>query len=77
MKTSNISLVNNKKLIKTISVLIAVAIGFNYVYRHGGSPVWIAVAFIVLPGLFRFLYKIVCLLVTLAIITAMIGYLIF
>lgn len=77
MKRSNISLLNRMKWLKTISLLIATAIGSNYLYRHGISPVWIAVAIVIVPGFFRFVYRIVCLLVSLAIIIAVIGYLIF
>ena len=44
---------------------------------HGISPVWTAVAIICFRGLFRFLYRIACFLVALAIILCILSFLVF
>ena len=46
---------------------VAVAV-FSCLYSHGISPVWTAVAIICFRGFFRFLYRVACILVALAII---------
>lgn len=66
-----------KKWIKAIAVFIAVLAGFCYLYRHGISPVWTAVAIVMFPGLFRFIYRIACFLVSLAIVIAILSFLLF
>ena len=77
MKTNDITPVNGKSWLKTIVILIIAVIGFGYLYRHGISPVWAAVTIVLFPGFFRFIYKIACLLVALAIVMAILSYLIF
>lgn len=77
MKTNNIIPQNGKKWIRTIMILIVAVIGFSYLYRHGVSPVWTAVAIVVFPGFFRFIYKIACFLVAAAIVIAILSFLIF
>ena len=77
MKTNNITSANWKKWMKIIVILIVAPIGFSYLYRHGISPVWTAVAIVVFPGFFRFIYKIACFLVAMAIIFAILSFLIF
>ena len=47
------------------------------VYSHGISPVWTAVAIVCFRGLFRFLYRIACMLVALAIILCILSFLVF
>ncbi len=76
MKTMNITS-GSKKWLKTIVVLIVAAIGFSYLYSHGISPVWTAVAIVIFPGFFRFIYKIACFLVAAAIVIAILSFLIF
>ena len=44
---------------------------------HGISPVWTAVAIVCFRGLFRFLYRIACILVALAIILCILSFLVF
>ena len=46
-------------------------------YSHGISPVWTAVAIVCFRGLFRFLYRIACILVALAIILCILSFLVF
>ncbi len=76
MKTMNITS-GSKKWLKTIAILIVAAIGFSYLYSRGISPVWTAVAIVVFPGFFRFIYKIACFLVAAAIVIAILSFLIF
>ena len=47
---------------------------FSWLYSHGISPVWTAVAIICFRGLFRFLYRIACFLVALAIILCILSF---
>ena len=77
MKINDIIPENGKKWLKTIVILIIAVIGFSYLYKHGISPVWAAVTIVIFPGFFRFIYKIACLLVALAIVMAILSYLIF
>lgn len=76
MKTNCIS-TSTKKWIKAIMVFIVAAIGFSYLYRHGISPVWAAIAIVLFPGFFRFIYRVACFLVALAIVIAILSFLIF
>ena len=72
MKTTTAS--KRKKRIWRIILILLTALGFSY---RGVSPVWAAVAIVFCRGFFRFLYAIACLLVTLAIIAAILSFLIF
>ena len=56
---------------------LAAAIAFSWLYSHGISPVWTAVAIVCFRGLFRFLYRIACILVALAIILCILSFLVF
>jgi hypothetical protein len=76
MDTNNIS-PKAKKWAKVTAIAVIALLGFSYLNRHGISPVWTAVLIVLFPGLFRFLYKIVCFLVAVAIIIAILGFLIF
>ena len=49
----------------------------HWLYSHGISPVWTAVAIVCFRGLFRFLYRIACILVALAIILCILNFLVF
>ena len=49
----------------------------SWLYSHGISPVWTAVAIVCFRGLFRFLYRIACILVALAIILCILSFLVF
>nr|WP_240058011.1 hypothetical protein [Bacteroides uniformis] len=62
---------------RKILFVTATALLFSYLYSRGLSPVWLAVAIVFFKGLFRFIYAIACLLVTLAILAAILGCLIF
>ena len=62
---------------RTIALAITAAIVFSWLYSHGISPVWTAVAIICFKGLFRFLYRIACFLVALAIILCILSFLVF
>lgn len=75
MKTTTAS--NRKKWIWRILLILLTALIFSYLYTRGVSPVWAAVAIVFCRGFFRFLYAIACLLVTLAIIAAILSFLIF
>lgn len=66
-----------KKWIKAIVVFIIALFGFSYLYSRGISPVWLAILIVLFPGLFRFLYKVICFLVAVAIVITLIGFLIF
>ena len=50
---------------------------FSWIYTHGISPVWTAVAIICFRGFFRFLYRVACLLVALAILLCILSFLVF
>lgn len=69
--------IKRKKRIWRIILILLTALGFSYLYTRGVSPVWAAVAIVFCRGFFRFLYAIACLLVTLAIIAAILSFLIF
>ena len=56
---------------------LTAAIAFSWLYSHGISPVWTAVAIVCFRGLFRFLYRIGCILVALAIILCILNFLVF
>ena len=77
MKTNDIIPQNGKKWIKNIGILVIAVIGFSYLYSRGISPVWTAVAIVLFPGFFRFIYKIACFLVAAAIVFAILSFLIF
>ncbi len=66
-----------KKWIKGIIVFIIALFGFSYLYSRGISPVWLAILIVLFPGLFRFLYKVICFLVAVAIVITILGFLIF
>lgn len=57
--------------------MLAAALFFNYLYTRGISPVWAAVAIVFCKGFFRFIYAIACLVVTVAILAAILSFLIF
>ena len=62
---------------RTAALAITAAIVFGWLHNHGISPVWTAVAIVCFRGLFRFLYKIACFLVALAIILCILSFLVF
>lgn len=62
---------------RTAALAVTAAIGFSWLYSHGISPVWAAVAIVCLRGLFRFIYRIACILVALAIILCILSFLVF
>jgi len=66
-----------KKWVKAIIVFIIALFGFGYLYTRGISPVWLAILIVLFPGLFRFLYKVICFLVAVAIVITILGFLIF
>lgn len=76
MDTNKIS-PNVMKWIKVITIVIIALFGFSYLNRHGISPVWTAVLIVLFPGIFRFLYKVICFLVAVALLIALLGFLIF
>ena len=78
MKTSDhITVKNKRKWIGRILLVLAAALFFNYLYTHGISPVWAAVAIVFCKGFFRLIYVIACLIVTVAILAAILSFLIF
>ncbi|WP_025068870.1 hypothetical protein [Bacteroides gallinarum] len=62
---------------RTAMVAVAAAIVFSWLYTHGVSPVWTAVAIVCFRGFFRFLYRVACFLVALAIILCILSFLVF
>jgi hypothetical protein len=68
---------NVKKWAKGITIVVIASLGFGYLNRHGISPVWTAVLIVLFPGFFRFIYRVICFLVAIAIIIAILGFLIF
>ena len=60
---------------RTAALALTAAIAFSWLY--GISPVWTAVAIVCFRGLFRFLYRIACMLVALAIILCILSFLVF
>ncbi len=77
MKANNIIPQNGKQWVKAIAISIVAVIGFSYLMSHGISPVWTAVLIVVFPGFFRFIYRIACFLVALAILIGILSFLIF
>lgn len=61
-----------KWLWKILAILAAAAV-FGYLYTRGVSPVWAAVAIICFRGIFRFLYRIACLIVAAILLFAIIS----
>ena len=57
--------------------MLAASLFFDYLYSHGISPVWAAVAIVFFKGFFRFIYAIACLVVTVAILAAILSCLVF
>ncbi len=76
MDTNKIS-TGVKKWGRVITITIIALIGFSYLNRHGISPVWTAVLIVLFPGIFRFIYKIICFMVAVAVIIGILGFLIF
>lgn len=66
-----------KKRLQVVVVFFIALFGFSYLYSHGISPVWPAILIVLFPGLFRFLYKVICFLVAVAIVITIVGFLIF
>ena len=62
---------------RTAALALTAAIAFSWLYSHGISPVWTAVAIVCFRGLFRFLYRIACILVAFAIILCILSFLVF
>ena len=58
---------------RTAALALTAAIAFSWLYSHGISPVWTAVAIVC----FRFLYRIACILVAFAIILCILSFLVF
>lgn len=77
MNTTKITADKQKSLIKWIAIVILLALVFTFLHKHGVSPVWAAVAIVCLKGVFKFIYVIASCLVTLAIIVAILSFLIF
>jgi len=65
------------KWARTVALAVTAAIVFNWLYSHGISPVWTAVAIVCFKGVFRFLYRIACILVAFAIILCILSFLVF
>ncbi|WP_455996316.1 hypothetical protein [Phocaeicola barnesiae] len=62
---------------RTAALAVTAAIVFSWLYSHGISPVWAAVTIVCFRGAFRFLYRIACFLVALAIILCILSFLVF
>lgn len=62
---------------KPLVLAVTAVIIFSRLYTHGISPVWTAVAIICFRGFFRFLYRVACLLVALAILLCILSLLVF
>lgn len=77
MQAIRITTEKKKSIIKWIATAIGLALVFTFLYKHGVSPVWAAVAIVCLKGVFKFIYVIASCLVTLAIIIAILSFLIF
>lgn len=77
MNTTKITTDKKKSIIKWLAIVILLALVFTFLYRHGVSPVWAAVAIVCLKGVFKFIYVIASCLVTLAIIIGILSFLIF
>lgn len=77
MNTTKITADKKKSIIKWIAIVILLALVFTFLYKHGVLPVWAAVAIVCLKGGFKFIYVIASCLVTLAIIIAILSFLIF
>ena len=78
MKASAIikAITGRKWLWRTL-FLIAAASVFTYLYTRGISPVWAALAIVCFQGLFRFLYRIACLIVAAVLLSMILGVLVF
>ena len=59
---------------RTAALAVTAAIVFGWLYSHGISPVWTAVAIVCFRGVLRFLYRIACFLVALAIILCILAF---
>ena len=78
MKTKErIKKIADNRWTRTAALAVTAAIVFSWLYAHGISPVWTAVAIVCFRGVFRFLYRIACFLVALAIILCVLSFLVF
>ena len=78
MKTREcIDKIKTNRWVRLIALGVAAFIMFSYMYSRGISPVWIAVAIVCFRGVFRFLYRIACLLVAAAILFSILSFLVF
>ena len=77
MKTNDQTVRKRMKWIGMILLAVVAALGFNYLYTRGVSPVWAAVAIVCLPGFFRFIYKIACIVMAALILFAILSFLVF
>ena len=62
---------------KPLALAVTAAVIFSWLYTHGIFPVWTAVAIVCFRGIFRFLYRVACLLVALAILLCILSLLVF
>lgn len=62
---------------KPLVLAVMAAVIFSWLYTHGISPVWTAVAIVCFRGIFKFLYRAACLLVALAILLCILSLLVF
>lgn len=62
---------------KPLALAVTAAVIFSWLYTHGISPVWTAVTIVCFRGIFKFLYRVACLLVALAILLCILSFLVF
>lgn len=79
MKTSNLlsALVPTSRFRQFALLLPLVWIVFSYLHTRGISPVGAAFLIVLFPGLFRFLYRVACLLTAVALFAVILAYLIY
>lgn len=79
MKTSNLlsALVPTRRFWQLALLLPLAWIVFSYLYTRGASPVSAALLIVLFSGLFRFLYRVACLLTAVALFAVILAHLIY
>lgn len=76
MKTMAIKPAADKmRLLRKVVMVLAAAAAFVWLHKHGMSPVLAALVLLFLRSVIRFLFRMICCLMTLAVLIALIMFL--
>jgi hypothetical protein len=77
MKALIQTLKNSRSLHKIILIVILSAIAFWFLSELGIAPISAAFILLFMKGIIRFIYRLVCVLITIAVVISLVGLLIF